>query len=109
MAEEGLLYGDRVWFFDKRSRLRRMGVASHPEQGVVVISLWTGDTCTGTFRLPMAEAGQLISSLADGLVSGLSPVPTASVVPAPRGWRAWVARIRRRPKLAEVVHLTAPK
>jgi hypothetical protein len=109
MMEEGLLSGERTWFFDPRTPLRRMGVASHPEQGVVVLSLWTGDTCTATFRLPMADAARLISSLANGLAAGLPLAPVPLVEPARRGWRAWVARIRRRPKLAEVVHLRAAK
>ena len=108
MVEEGLLSGERTWFNDSRSPLRRMGVASHPEQGIVVLSLWTGDTCTATFRLPMADAARLISSLANGLASGLPPVPAAVAAPT-RGWRAWVARLRRRPKLAEVVHLKSVK
>jgi hypothetical protein len=107
MAEEGILYGDRVWFHDKRSRLRRLGVASHPEQGIVVLSLWTGDTCTGTFRLPTADAARLIGSLADGLVAAIPDVPTAFVAREPTGWRAWVAslRSRSRAKRAEVVPL----
>jgi hypothetical protein len=109
MMEEGLLSGDRTWFFDPRSPMRRMGVASHPEQGIVVLSLWNGDTCTATFRLPMADAARLISSLADGLASSISEPLTAVVVPEPRGWRAWVARLCRRPKLAEVVHLRSVK
>lgn len=74
----------------------------------MVLSLWTGDTCTATFRLPMADAARLISSLADGLASGLPEAPTTAVVSAPRGWRAWVARIRR-PKVAEVVRLRSVK
>jgi hypothetical protein len=107
MAEEGILYGDRVWFHDKRSRLRRLGVASHAEQGIVVLSLWIGDTCTGTFRLPTADAARLIASLADGLVAAIPDVPAAVVVAESRGWRAWLARLRRRGRrrLAEVVPL----
>ena len=108
MMEEGLRSGERTWFFDPRSPSRRMGVAGHPEQGIVVLSLWTGDTCTATFRLPMADAARLISTLANGLASGLPGVPTAAVVAAPRGWRAWVARIRR-PKVAEAVRLRSVK
>jgi hypothetical protein len=106
--EEELLSSERTWFFDPRSSLRRMGVASHPDQGVVVLSLWTGSTCTATFRLPMADAARLISSLADGLASSIPEAPTAAVVAAPRGWRAWVARIRR-PTVAEVVRLRSVK
>jgi hypothetical protein len=97
MAEEGLLDGDRVWFSDARSQFRRMGVSSHPEAGVVVLSLWTGDTCTATFRVPLADSARLISALADGLASSLPPHPVA-VPPGPpaRGWRALVDRFRTR-------------
>ena len=112
MAEEGILSGDRAWFFDSRSPRRRMGVASHPEQGVVVLSLWTDDTCTATFRLPLADAAGLISALADGLVSGIPAARTVVAAPAQRGWRAWLARVRRRTKVAEgaeVVPLTLVK
>jgi hypothetical protein len=101
MAEEGLLYGERVWFSDARSRLRRMGVSSHPEAGLVVLSFWVGDTCTATFRLPMADAAPLIASLADGLASSVTPRPVV-VAPAPvRGWRGVLARIRSRVRVPE--------
>jgi hypothetical protein len=109
MAEEGLLYGERTWFFDPRSPMRRMAVASHPEQGLVVLSLWTGDTCTGTFRLPMADAALMISALANSLAVTIPTGPGRAAPQSPRGWRAFVARIRRRPKLAEVVRLRAVK
>ena len=98
MVEEGLLSGERTWFNDSRSPLRRMGVASHPEQGIVVLSLWTGDTCTATFRLPMADAARLISSLANGLASGLPPVPAA--VAAPAAWLEGVGGAPRPPSEA---------
>jgi hypothetical protein len=96
MAEEGLLYGERAWFSDTRSPFRRMAVSNHPEAGLVVLSLWTGDTCTATFRVPMADAARLISSLADGMASSLTTVPVLVSPAPPRGWRAVVARLRAR-------------
>jgi hypothetical protein len=48
-----------------------MAVSAHPTQGLVVISLWQGDTCTGTFRLPLADASRLIAALSDGMAEGL--------------------------------------
>ena len=63
MAEVRQLHGDRVWFSDPRSPSRRMAVTSHPEAGVVVLSLWTDSTCTGSFRLPMSDAPALIAAL----------------------------------------------
>jgi hypothetical protein len=111
MAEEGLLYGDRAWFSDARSPFRRMAVSSHPEAGLVVLSLWVGDTCTATFRLPMADAARLIASLADGMASSLPPRPVvAPVPPAPtRGWRALVARARARIRTADTPTLRRVK
>ena len=64
---EGHLYGDRVWFYDTRSPVRRMGVSTHPIDATIVISLWQGDVCTGTFRLPARDAAPLISTLAYGM------------------------------------------
>jgi hypothetical protein len=108
MAEEGLLYGDRTWFFDPRTPVRRMGVSVHPDHGLVVLSFWAGDSCTSTFRMPMADAARLIATLADGMATSL-PDPTP-VVPAPEpeptGWRALVARVLRH-RRASVTHLTA--
>jgi hypothetical protein len=64
---EGHLYGERVWFHDTRSPVRRMGVSAHATDSTMVISLWQGDMCTGTFRLPANEAARLISTLAYGM------------------------------------------
>lgn len=64
---EGHLYGERVWFHDVRGRVRRMGVSTHPTDSTIVISLWQGDICTGTFRLPAKDAAGLISTLAYGM------------------------------------------
>lgn len=94
MAEEGLLYGDRVWFSDARSPFRRMAVSNHPEAGLAVLSLWTGDTCTATFRVPMADAARLIASLADGMAASIPTAPVLVPPAPPRGWRALVARVR---------------
>ena len=72
MPVEGHLYGERTWFFDTRSPLRRMGVSAHETDATMVISLWQGDVCTGTFRLPAQEAARLISTLAYGMTEAMS-------------------------------------
>ena len=64
----------RVWFSDTRTPARRMGISTHPDTGVVVISLWNGEECTGTFRLPMADAAAVIGVLADGLTAAAPPL-----------------------------------
>lgn len=94
VAEEGLLFGDRNWFVDVRSPARRMSVPTHPEQGLAVISLWQGDHCTGTFRLPLRDAGRVVATLASGMAAA---VPTASgqTTPQPRAW--WRRLLERVP------------
>lgn len=64
---ESHLYGERVWFHDARGAVRRMGISTHPGDSTIVISLWQGDVCTGTFRLPAKDAALLISTLAYGM------------------------------------------
>jgi hypothetical protein len=94
VAEVGLLYGDRVWFTDARSPFRRLAVSSHPESGVVILSLWTRDTCTGTFRVPMADAAGLIASLAGGMAQSIPPTGQRTLLaePVPPTWRGRVTR-----------------
>jgi hypothetical protein len=91
---EGNLYGDRVWFHDTRSPARRMGVSSHPFDATVVISLWQGDCCTGTFRLPVADAARLISTLAYGMAEGL-PEDRGGTAGEPTVRRRWWGLLRR--------------
>lgn len=69
---EGHLYGERAWFYDARGHVRRMGVSTHPADSTVVISLWQGDICTGTFRMPAKDAAHLISTLAYGMTEALT-------------------------------------
>jgi hypothetical protein len=83
----------RVWFFDPRSPERRMSVAAHPDEGVVVVSLWQGQRCTGTFRLPTADSSRLIATLADGMAASLSRPSLED--PGPRGRARVVAWVRR--------------
>ena len=73
--ERGLALANRTWFSDTRTPVRRMAVSSHPDQGVIVISFWQGDTCTGTFRLPIADGARLIAAVADGLGGAAPPPP----------------------------------
>jgi hypothetical protein len=52
---------------DQRGADRGLRVTSHPDEGVVVISLWHDDRCTGSFQLPVAECARMIAVLAAGL------------------------------------------
>ncbi len=50
---------------DRPGRVLR--VASHPETGRLVLSVWQDNTCQATVRLSPAEIAQLVSALADAL------------------------------------------
>jgi len=54
-------------FLDARGDGRGLRVSWHPEADVVVLSLWRGRTCTGTFRLRIDEVPDLIRVLRGGL------------------------------------------
>ena len=54
-------------FLDARGDGRALRVSWHAEADVVVLSLWRGGTCTGTFRLPVEDVPDLIDALRDGL------------------------------------------
>jgi hypothetical protein len=54
-------------FLDPRGSGRALRVTWHGEAGLVVLSLWSGGTCTGTFRLPVTEVPDLIDALRDAL------------------------------------------
>ena len=55
------------WFADERGIDRRLKVSWHPELRLVVLSVWRGDECAATFRLPLAEAARLVAALANAL------------------------------------------
>ena len=74
MAQGGVAIGQRVWFYDVRTPLRRMAIASHPDEGMIIVSFWQGDSCTGTFRLPVVDAARAIAAFADAMADGL-PAP----------------------------------
>ena len=54
-------------FLDARGDGRTMRVSWHPEADLVVLSLWRGETCAGSFRLPIDEVPDLIEVLRGGL------------------------------------------
>jgi hypothetical protein len=54
-------------FLDSRGGGRALRVSWHAEADVVVLSLWSGRTCSGTFRLPAEDVPDLIEALRDGL------------------------------------------
>ncbi|MER7332914.1 MULTISPECIES: hypothetical protein [unclassified Micromonospora] len=52
-------------FTDLRGSDRTMRVSWHPERGAVVLSLWSGTVCRGSFRLAVADLPALLSLLTD--------------------------------------------
>jgi hypothetical protein len=62
-------------FLDPRGCGRAMRVSWHAagpsDADIVVISLWRGGTCTGSFRLPADDVPHLVDLLRDGMVTRL--------------------------------------
>ena len=54
-------------FLDAREDGRSLRVSFHPGQAVFVLSLWRGDTCLGTFRLPAGDAPDLVHAITEPL------------------------------------------
>ena len=54
-------------FLDARGPGRALRLSWHPEADLVVLSLWNGPSCTGSFRLPAAQVPALIDALRDTL------------------------------------------
>ena len=80
----------RQWFGDARDDGRRMEVSWHPDEGIVIISLWHGSMCRATFRLPVEQAPALIQTLADALGDAVQSEPPS----APRRGRGRPSSLR---------------
>ncbi len=55
------------FFLDTRGGARSLRVRWHRSDGLVLLSLWRGRECTGTFRLSVDEVPILIEALRAGL------------------------------------------
>ena len=55
-------------FLDARGGDRALRVSWHQEAGMVVLSLWRENVCSGSFRLSIDEVPALIEMLRAGLV-----------------------------------------
>src|SRR4029077_4434217 len=53
-------------FFDVRGESRTMRLSWYADNGVAVFSIWQGGTCTGTFRLPIADLPRMVEALRRG-------------------------------------------
>lgn len=54
-------------FLDRRGDDRALRVSWHHDDGIVVLSLWRDNVCTGSFRLQVDEVPQLVALLREGL------------------------------------------
>src|SRR5262249_39575887 len=53
-------------FFDVRGESRSMRLSWYADTGVAVFSIWQGGTCTGTFRLAIADLPRMVEALQRG-------------------------------------------
>jgi|1185.fasta_scaffold17532_2 hypothetical protein len=69
--------GDVVVGRDRAGRVLR--VSAHPESGRVVLSMWQGSTCIGTFRLAPGDVPDLVRVLTAAAVdAGFGEPPAAA-------------------------------
>ncbi|WP_220143185.1 hypothetical protein [Actinoplanes hulinensis] len=69
-------------FTDVRGDGRTMRVSYHENRQVVVVSLWAGAMCRGSFQLAADEVGHLTALLAQ-VAPATAEVPSPSLSPAP--------------------------
>jgi hypothetical protein len=69
-------------FVDVRGEGRTMRVSYHADRGVVVVSLWAGALCRGSFRMAADDVERFVAALCE--MSFVGPAPDeASGGPAP--------------------------
>jgi len=64
-------------FFDVRGAARSMRLSWYADSRVAVFSIWQGDRCTGTFRLPFGDLARMVQTLQHG------PQPAATAMGSP--------------------------
>ena len=69
-------------FQDVRGDDRTMRVSYHQDRGVMVVSLWAGPVCRGSFRLADEEIGRLAALLSDIVSQTGTPEETTVVAEA---------------------------
>ncbi|TDC86750.1 hypothetical protein E1292_47445 [Nonomuraea deserti] len=63
-------------FFDARGQERCLRVTWH--EGTLVLSLWRGEMCTASFRMPMEDVGRLLDTLDDGYAEATGEQPAVA-------------------------------
>jgi hypothetical protein len=97
-----------TWFGDPRSPVRRLRASWHPENGLVVLSIWDRERCAATFRLPIENVPAFMHLLVDALADTSIPQPPTVESRRERILDRLRRRFRRRPA-ASVVPLRRPK
>ncbi|WP_420116600.1 hypothetical protein [Micromonospora sp.] len=69
-------------FTDTRGDDRTMRVSYHPERAAVVLSLWSGTTCRGSFRMALDDVSRLRAVLAEIEASSTPTTVLPAVPPA---------------------------
>jgi hypothetical protein len=72
----------REVFIDQRDAVLR--VSWHPEQDLLVLSVWHDDRCVGTFRMPVQDAPRLSALLAAALGDWVTQVSGTAQQAPPR-------------------------
>jgi hypothetical protein len=62
-------------FLDTRGSGRALRLTWHHEADLVILSLWRGKECTGTFRLASGDVDTFVDALVDGLRGEHAPPP----------------------------------
>jgi hypothetical protein len=70
-------------FADVRGDDRTMRVSCHEDRGVVVVSLWHGRMCRGSFQLSVDDLDRLREAVACGPDPAAGPDPVAPTSPGP--------------------------
>ena len=71
-----------TWVADARGDGRAVRVSAHADAGLVVISVWNGDTCTATVRLQPEDVAEVVTALTRSLVELQQPPEVRVVTPA---------------------------
>ncbi|MGL4176334.1 MAG: hypothetical protein ACRCSN_09670 [Dermatophilaceae bacterium] len=62
---------------DPRGGGRALRVSWHPDDDVVVLSIWRGPLCTATFQLDRDEVPVLVDALVRGLIARPGDLPSS--------------------------------
>ncbi len=85
-------------FADVRGEDRTMRVSYHEDRGVVVVSLWAGVQCRGSFRMAVQDVERLVTVLNEvdvpDAADATDPAPETAEGTADRGMLPPVLRLQ---------------